>query len=61
MENALLKEDAWQVVDRLVPFIDEIKKHNGTLITLFHNQSFGDEGNEQKWKTAYEELLQKIL
>ncbi|MDR0367525.1 MAG: hypothetical protein LBH82_00110, partial [Bacteroidales bacterium] len=30
MENALLKEDAWQVVDRLVPFIDEIKKHNGT-------------------------------
>ena len=61
MENALLKEDASQVVTRLIPFINEIKQYNGTLITLFHNQSFGDEGNCQKWKKVYEDLLELIL
>ena len=57
MENALLKEDTSQVVNSLIPFINEIKQYNGTLITLFHNQSFGDEANQEKWKKIYESLL----
>ena len=61
MENAFLKEDASQVINRLIPFINEIKQWNGTLVTLFHNQSFGDEGYQDKWKKVYESLLKIIL
>lgn len=60
MENALLKEDASQILNRLIPFISEIKQYNGTLVSLFHNQSFGDEGNQEKWKKVYESLLEII-
>ena len=60
MENALLEKDASQTIEYLKPFIEETRQYKGTLVSLFHNQSFGDEGNEQKWKEVYEELLKII-
>lgn len=60
MENALGEEDASQIVSRLIPCINEIKQHNGILVSLFHNQSFGDERNQEKWKKVYENLLEML-
>jgi len=61
MENAFFAENASQVINCLKPFVEEIQQYKGTLVSLFHNQSFGDEGNEQKWKAVYEELLKIVL
>ncbi|MDR2407079.1 MAG: polysaccharide deacetylase family protein [Bacteroidales bacterium] len=58
MENAFYGiQDPQEIVRYLLPYIDEVKRHNGTFVTLFHNQSFktGTEGD--KWKTVYETLL----
>ncbi|MDR0604927.1 MAG: polysaccharide deacetylase family protein [Bacteroidales bacterium] len=58
MENALSDmQDPHEIVKYLLPYINEVKRYNGTFVTLFHNQSFktGTEGN--KWKTVYETLL----
>jgi hypothetical protein len=58
MENAFSDmQDPQEIVKYLLPYIDEVKRYNGTLVTLFHNQSFktGTEGN--KWKIVYETLL----
>ena len=61
MENAILEKDVSQTIDYLIPFIEEIRQYKGTLVSLFHNQSFGCEGNEQKWKKVYEELLEIVI
>jgi hypothetical protein len=62
MENAFANiQDHQEIVQYLMPYINEVKKHKGVLVTLFHNQSFktGVEGN--KWKAVYETLLPCII
>ncbi|MDR1182737.1 MAG: polysaccharide deacetylase family protein [Bacteroidales bacterium] len=58
MENAFADiQNPQEIIKHLLPYVNEVKKYNGVLVTLFHNQSFkpGAEGN--KWKTVYETLL----
>ncbi|MDD4209690.1 MAG: polysaccharide deacetylase family protein [Bacteroidales bacterium] len=63
MENALLNacdtsvEALWEKVK---PCIEEVKKYQGEMITLFHNASFGTESNVD-FKTFYERIINNIL
>ena len=60
MENAFMVENISQIKSRLMSLVDEVLQYNGTLVSLFHNQSFGDDESGGQWKKIYEELLQKI-
>jgi hypothetical protein len=62
MENALsnLRKPA-EIIKYLTPYIDEIKRYKGVLVSLFHNQSFGEEVKDERWKKVYEELLKHII
>lgn len=43
------------------PIIDEVKKVNGTMISLWHNDSLSNEGEWKGWKDVYEEMLTYIM
>ena len=60
MENAFYKmQNPEEILTYLEPYIDEIKRYKGVLVTLFHNQTFGEPDNE-KWKNVYEKLLEGL-
>ena len=52
----LQPDQAWQLIDRL---LDEVKKVNGTFISLFHNESLHDFNEWQGWRKVFEQTLQK--
>lgn len=64
MENAFTQrndthaESLWEYVK---PYVDEVKKHKGELITLFHNQSFAQDKQYTPIKTLYETLIHYVL
>ena len=39
------------------PIIDEVKKYNGELVTIFHNDTMGTATNWSEWKCVYEEIV----
>ncbi|MGZ3933209.1 MAG: polysaccharide deacetylase family protein [Bacteroidia bacterium] len=43
------------------PFIDEVKKYGGELISIFHNDTLGDEPGWQGWQKVYEDFLKEVL
>ena len=54
MEDALSHvQNQEEIVAHLRPYLEEVIRCKGTLVSLFHNESFC----EQKWRTVYEELL----
>ena len=58
MENALSKlPSEEEIINYLLPYIEEVKRYKGVLVSLFHNQSFENE----KWKKVYEKLLKYVL
>ncbi len=44
---------------RVIDLIEEVKKVNGTFITLWHNESLSEDGKWRGWRYVYEELVQK--
>ena len=57
MENALSEmKTSEEILQYLAPYIDEVKRYNGVLVSIFHNQTFDNE----MWKEAYKELLKYI-
>lgn len=40
------------------PIIDEVKKYNGELITIFHNDTMGTAQEWIDWKNVYDEIVQ---
>ena len=46
-----------QSVSRAKALIDEVKAVNGTLITLWHNQSVNDKEEWAGWRGVYEEIV----
>lgn len=64
MENAFVPlndthaDSLWEY---LKPYVDEVKKHKGELITLFHNQSFARDKQHAHIKTLYETLIHYVL
>lgn len=41
-----------------MPIIDEVKKFDGELITIFHNDTMGTAQEWMDWKSVYEEIVQ---
>jgi len=50
-----------QSLEFVLPIIEEMKKVNGTCITLSHNASFFDQNGWSGWTEAYETILKKAM
>lgn len=51
-------EEAWQLIEELMI---EVKKVNGTFISLWHNESLKDSGQWLGWRKVFEQILKKGL
>lgn len=51
---SLSPEDA---IEHIKMLVDEVKKVNGTFISLWHNESLSDQQRWKGWRRVYEELL----
>lgn len=51
-------EEAWETIEKLM---QEVKKVNGTFISLWHNESLKDSGQWQGWREIFKETLKKGL
>lgn len=51
-------QKAWQLIEELML---EVKKVNGTFISLWHNESLKDSGQWQGWRKIFEQILEKGL
>ncbi len=63
-----LMDASWQYYQKLVPpaaieaafqLIETVKQYNGTLVTLFHNNSLSEMNEWQGWRKVYEAILKK--
>ncbi len=50
-----------QFPDTVYPIIDEIKKVNGTFISLWHNNSLSEEKEWSGWRKVYEDMIHYVL
>lgn len=51
-------QTAWQLIEELML---EVKKVNGTFISLWHNESLSDSGLWPGWRKVFEQILEKCL
>jgi hypothetical protein len=51
-------EEAWQLIGKLM---SEVKKVNGTFISLWHNESLKDSGQWLGWRKVFEQILETGL
>lgn len=51
-------DEAWQVIEELML---EVKKVNGTFISLWHNESLTESGQWLGWRKVFEQILQTGL
>ena len=56
-----LKINPSQAIHVVEPLIDEVKKVNGTFISLWHNESLSDKSPWEGWQGVYEQVIQKAL
>jgi hypothetical protein len=56
-----LNVSADQAMPYIAPLIQEVKAVNGTFISLWHNESLGNEGRWTGWHTVYEEMIKEAL
>jgi hypothetical protein len=50
-----------QSMEYIAPIINEIKKVNGTFISLWHNETLSNWGIWKGWRDVYEEMIQFAL
>jgi len=61
MENAFANcQSADEIIQILVPYIEQIKKHSGTFTTLFHNHAFDEKKVGKKWKEVLGYVIEKM-
>ena len=51
-------EEAWRLIEELM---GEVKKVNGTFISLWHNESLKDSGHWLGWRKVFEQILETGL
>lgn len=56
-----LKANPENAIDYLKPLIAQVKAVNGTFISLWHNESLGDDKTWAGWKPLYEEMIKEAL
>lgn len=49
------------IVEVAKPFIDYVKKFNGELITIFHNDTMGTAKEWIDWNNAYEDIVKQCI
>ncbi|MBN2349638.1 MAG: polysaccharide deacetylase family protein [Bacteroidales bacterium] len=49
-----------QAIKIIKDLVDEIKRVNGTFVSLWHNESLSDSGNWKGWRKVHEEMLKHI-
>lgn len=49
-----------EAIEYIKPIINEIKAVNGTLITIWHNETFSNEKRWTGWNIVYEEILSMV-
>ena len=49
-----------EVVGKISGIIEEVKQVNGTLISIWHNDTFSDEGAWKGWRNVYEDMVKLI-
>jgi hypothetical protein len=52
---------AESIIETIKPIIDEIKKADGTFISLWHNESLSDVGIWYGWKIVYQNIIEEAL
>ena len=55
-----MKLDASEVLDNIKDIIQSVKDVNGTLITIWHNDTFSEKGVWKGWKNVYEDMIKLI-
>ncbi|MEW6469083.1 MAG: polysaccharide deacetylase family protein [Bacteroidota bacterium] len=56
-----MKVSPEEAVDRIRPVVEEVKKVNGTFISLWHNESISNNRIWQGWEHVYEEMVKVAL
>ena len=51
-------QKAWLLIEELML---EVKRVNGTFISLWHNESLKDSGQWLGWREVFEQILEKGL
>lgn len=51
-------EKAWQLISEIM---QEVKKVNGTFISLWHNESLGDSGQWADWQKVFKQMTETAL
>ena len=46
-----------KVIEKVKPIIDEVKKVEGTFMSLWHNESLSEKGKWKAWRNVYEEIV----
>lgn len=49
-----------QAIVEMKKFIDEVKKHNGYFLCIWHNQTVNDRFFWKGWKQVFEQMIEKI-
>ena len=52
--------DADEVVEKISGIIDVVKQVDGTLISIWHNDTLSDEGVWKGWRNVYEDMVKLI-
>ena len=55
-----LKKDAKSLFGIMSSYAETIKKYNGEMVTLFHNESLSDEDMWDGWREEYKRSIQYI-
>jgi hypothetical protein len=45
----------------IIDLINEVKKADGTFISIWHNNTVSEDGNFKKWKFAHDEMIKEIV
>lgn len=49
------------IVEYAKPIVDQVKKYNGELVTIFHNDTMGTAIEWREWKNIYEEIVKLAI
>lgn len=55
------KSSPEEALNHIIELMQEVKKVNGTFISVWHNESLSDEGIWKGWKIVYEKMLNESL
>ena len=56
-----LNLDPKKAIEEINDIVKLVKKENGTLITIWHNDTFSNFGVWKGWKGVYEDMIKLIM